>query len=67
MKKTKEEKKTCELPDVLEFLSLSRKLIVQINLLSKIELPAEYKQQTIGAVKKLVEHGDEFVNMNLNQ
>lgn len=39
----------CELPDILDFLNLSRNIIRQMNLLKKTNMSEEHKQLTANA------------------
>ena len=41
-----EKKKKCDLPEIQEFLNLSRSLVRQIKLLSKMEISEEYLRLT---------------------
>lgn len=46
-------KKKCDLPDILEILNISRTFIRQLELLSKVEVPPEYKSLVKAAIEKV--------------
>lgn len=55
----------CDLPDILDFLNLSRTIIRQMNLLKKTNMSEEHKQLTANAAvsvaQEALEYAEEYV------
>lgn len=64
MRRKKIEEKIYDLPDLLEFLNLSRKIIVQIDILKGVDVPEELKKKADGAIKKIHDSAAEYINIS---
>ncbi|MTI67831.1 MAG: hypothetical protein FH753_14695 [Firmicutes bacterium] len=51
----------CELPEIVEFLKLSRNLVRQMELLENTKVPIEYKKLTIEAANKVGNKAYEYI------
>jgi hypothetical protein len=58
---TSKEKIICELPDVQEFLKLSRIFMRQNELLQRNNIPEQYKELVKNAAKKVRESLEKFI------
>lgn len=66
MQNVKDQENTCDLPEVLDFLNLSRNVIRQINLFKKTDMTKRHKQITVNAVVKLVEEALKYAEENVD-